>query len=142
MGVIAGKFAMADIALITQNTDTANAGERTKLALKAPGARVMRLTRIRYDATNRPIALEEVVLPLNRFPGLTADVSDITELAQCYRLSLGRATEHVSIVPATKDVALHLGIAAGADVMKLDRVTQTADGVPIEWRVAFAQMTN
>jgi GntR family transcriptional regulator len=133
---------MAGIVLITQSTDTANAVECTKLVLKAPGARVLRLTRIRYDATGRPIALEAVVLPLNRFPGLTADVSDITELAQCYGLSLGRATEHVSIVPATKDVALHLGIVAGADVMKLDRVIETADGVPIEWRLAFARKTN
>ena len=66
--------------------------------------------------------------------------SDITELAQCYGLSLGRATERVSIVPATKDVAKHLGIAAGANVMKLDRIVETADGAPIEWRVAIRKI--
>jgi DNA-binding GntR family transcriptional regulator len=131
---------VAHTALITQHTDKANAVECTKLALKAPGARVLRLTRLRYDEPHRPIALEEVVLPLDRFPGLTADASDITELAQCYDLSLGRACEHVSIVAATKDVAAHLGIAVGANVMKLDRIVETADGKPIEWRVTFRKI--
>jgi DNA-binding GntR family transcriptional regulator len=131
---------MAKIALITQNTDTANATECTKLALKAPHARVLRLMRIRYGALNRPAALAVVVLPLDRFPGLTADASDITELAQCYGLSLGRAKERISIVNATNDVALHLGITAGTDVMKVDRIAETADGEPIEWRVAYRRI--
>ena len=96
--------------------------------------------RIRYAELTRPVALEVVVLPLDRFPGLTADVSDITELAQCYGLSLGRATEHVSMVSATNNVAAHLGIAVGANVMKLDRIVETADGVPIEWRVAYRRI--
>jgi DNA-binding GntR family transcriptional regulator len=131
---------MARIALITQNTDTANATECAKLALKAPHARVLRLMRLRYAALSRPVALEVAVLPLDRFPGLTADASDITELAQCYGLSLGRATEHVSIVSATKNVAAHLGIAVGVNVMKLDRIVETTDGEPIEWRVAYRRI--
>ena len=125
---------------VSSAADAANEIERPKLALNAPEARVLRMTRVRYDAPGCPIALEEVVLPVDRFPGLIADVSDITELAQCYGLSLGRASEHVSIVPATKDVALHLEIAAGANVLKLDRVVETDDGVPIEWRVAFRKI--
>ena len=40
-------------------------------------------------------------------------------------------------MPATREVAKHLGIGAGAQVMKLDRIVETADGEPIEWRVAF-----
>jgi GntR family transcriptional regulator len=131
---------MADIRLVTQNADTANAAECTKLALKAPHARVLRLTRIRYDPPGCPMAIEEVALPLVRFPALTADTSDITELAQCYGLSLGRASERVSLVPVTKAVGLHLGIAAGTDVMKLDRIVETTDGEPIEWRVAYRRI--
>ena len=46
-----------------------------------------------------------------------ADASDITELAQCYGLSLGHATARVSIVPATGEVAQHLGIAAGEPLL-------------------------
>ena len=121
--------------LITHSSGPATVEEWAKLDLN-PNSRVLRLTRIRNDALG-PIALEEVVLPLDRFPGLTADASDIAELAQCYGLSLGHATERVSIVPATREVAKHLGIGAGAQVMKLDRIVETADGEPIEWRVAF-----
>jgi len=91
-------------------------------------------------ADGRPLAREDVVLSLDRFPGLTADVSDITKLAQCYGLSLGRATERVCIMPATRGIAMHLGITAGTNVMKLDRVTETADGAPIAWRVAFRKI--
>jgi DNA-binding GntR family transcriptional regulator len=48
--------------------------------------------------------------------------------------------ERISIVPSIREVAQHLGIAAGADVMKLDRIVETADGEPIEWRVAFRKL--
>jgi DNA-binding GntR family transcriptional regulator len=123
---------------------SANATEREKLALHSPQASVLRVTCVRYDA-GFPLLFEEVILPLDRFPGLTAssgDVPEISELSQRHGLSLGRVTELISIVPGTKDVAMHLGIAAGTDVMKMDRITETADGQPIEWRVAFARITN
>ena len=129
---------------LEQTADTATIVEWAKLALTSPRAPVLRVTRVRFDTSDRRHALEEVVLPLERFPGLSpsgcGDVPDITELAQRYGLSLGRATERLSIVPATKDVAEHLGIAAGTDVMKLDRIVETADGEPIEWRVAFRKI--
>ena len=131
---------MAHTTLVKQSTGTATVDEWAKLNLNTPQARVLRMTRIRYDASGCPIGLEEVVLPLDRFSGLIADVSDITELAQCYGLSLGRATERISIVQATKDVALHLGITAGTDVMKLNSIAETADGAPIEWRVAYRRI--
>jgi DNA-binding GntR family transcriptional regulator len=82
-------------------------------------------------------------LALERFSGLTADggdVPDIIELAQRYSISLGRATERISIVPATNDVALHLGITTGTDVMKSDRIVETANGEPVEWRVAYRKI--
>jgi hypothetical protein len=81
---------------------------------------------------------------LDCFPGLVPngrDIPDIAQLAQRHGLTLGRATERVSIVPASGEVALHLRIAAGTDVLKLDRVIETADGIPLEWRVAFALTT-
>ena len=128
---------------IAQNAGTANTAEWAKLALSSPQAPVMRVTRILFDDNDRPIALEEAVLPLDRFPGLTAnggDIPDVTELAQRHGLSLGRATERVSIVQATKDVASNLRVAAGADVLKLDRIAETADGEPVEWRVAYRKI--
>jgi GntR family transcriptional regulator len=128
---------VTSIALITQSTGIATVDEWAKLNLNAPNSRVLRLTRVRRDTA---VTLEEAVLPLERFPGLIADASDITELARGYGLSLGHATERVSIVRATLEVAKHLGIAAGAEVMKLDRIVETIDGRPVEWRVAFRKL--
>ena len=125
---------------ISQTDETANLVEWAKLALDPGNARVLRVTRLLYDAPDRAIALEEVVLALDRFPGLTAnggDVPDIIELAQRYGISLGRASERMSIVRVSNDVAVHLGIATGTDVLKLDRICETVDGEPLEWRVAF-----
>jgi DNA-binding GntR family transcriptional regulator len=128
---------------IAQNAGTANVVEWAKLALSSPRAPVMRVTRILFDDNDRPIALEEAVLALERFKGLSpngGDIPDIIALAQLYGLALGRATERISIVQATKDVALHLGITVGTEVMKLDRIAETTDGEPVEWRVAYRKI--
>src|SRR5262245_26668329 len=127
-------------ASIAQTSGTANELELKMLALSAQ-ARVLRVTRIRFDDDDHPLTHEEVVLPLNRLPGLSAnavDIPDIIDLAQLYGLTLGHARERVSIVQATAGIAKLFRIAKGSDVVKLDRVVETADGKPIEWRVALA----
>ena len=131
---------MAHTALITQSTGPATIEEWAKLDLGAPNSRVLRLTRVQHDDNGRPLSVEDVVLALERFPGLVAngaDIPDIVELAQRHGLTLGRGMERLSIVPATKDVASHLQIAPGANLLKLNRVVETADGEPVEWRVSF-----
>jgi GntR family transcriptional regulator len=134
---------VSHIALITHSTGTATIEEWAKLNLNAPNSRVLRVTRIQQGDNNRPVAFEETVLAMERFPGQGVDggdVPDIVELAQRYGLSLGRATERVSIVRATKDVASHLQVGAGADVLKLNRIVETAQGEPVEWRVTFRRI--
>jgi GntR family transcriptional regulator len=134
---------MTCTALVTQSTGTPTLEEWAKLDLNAPNSCVLRLTCVQLDDNNQPLSVEEVTLALERLPGLTAnggDVPDIAELAQRHGLSLGRATERLSIVRATKDVASHLQIAPGADVLRLNRIVETTDGKPIEWRVAFRKV--
>ena len=134
---------MACTALVTQSTGTPTIEEWAKLDLDAPNSRVLRLTLVRYDDNNRPLAVEEVVLALELFPGLAAsggDVPDIVELAQRHGLSLGHASERLVIVHASRDVASHLRIAPGTDVLRLNRIVETADGEPVEWRVTFRKM--
>jgi DNA-binding GntR family transcriptional regulator len=129
--------------LITHSTGNATGEEWAKLDLNAPNSHVLRLTRVQLDENSHPLGVVEVVLALERFPGLTAnggDVPDITELAQRHGLSLGHASERVSLVTAPKDVASHLKIALGTDVLKLNRIVETAEGEPIEWRVTFSKI--
>jgi DNA-binding GntR family transcriptional regulator len=64
---------------------------------------------------------------------------DLTDLARQHGLALGHATAFVLKVPADATVAELLGVAVGTKVLKLDRVAETADGMPIEWRVAYSR---
>jgi DNA-binding GntR family transcriptional regulator len=133
---------MACTAVIAQNAGVASVIEWAKLALTAPQARVLRVTRIRYDDADRAVAFEEVVLALDCFPdrSLTAgEIPEIFELAERHGISLGRSSERISMVQASKGIASHLGIVTGANVLKMDRIAETADGRPIEWRVAFCR---
>ena len=132
---------MTRVTLIAQTARGANTVESTKLALGKPGEPILEVKRVRHYECGRPLAFEEVILPLSHYPGLdrNGDVTvNLPELAQQYGLVLGRATERVSTVLASDGVAVHLGVTAGTPILKLDRLTATADGAPIEWRVSFA----
>ena len=131
---------------IAQTADTANVVEWAKLSLSSPRARVLRLARILFDDNDHPIAFEEEYCRWSAFqvcPQMAAvTFPTLCELAQRHGISLGRATERISIVPATKDIASHLRITAGTNVLKLDRIAETADGEPVEWRVAHIRGAN
>jgi hypothetical protein len=111
-----GRSTVPHTAQITQNISTATIEEWAKLDLEAPNSRVLRLTRVRYDDNDHPLALEEVVFALERLPGLAADGGEVLDITELHGLSLSRVSERVGIVPDTKDVALHLAIARGKDM--------------------------
>ena len=125
--------------LISQTTGTATLIECAKLALGDANTQVLRVARVRQDTAFGTL-LEQIVLPLHRFPGLTEGdaVTDIADLAERFGLQVARASERITFVEAPGDVVRLLGIAAGAGVVKLDRITETSDGQPIEWRIAYA----
>ena len=84
--------------------------------------------------------LQERVLPLDRFQGLTVESEinhDLFALARDYGLVLGRAIEDLGTVVPPLDVAQQLGIDADEELLKVERVVRTAAGVPIEWRTTF-----
>jgi GntR family transcriptional regulator len=124
---------------ISRETGTASLVEWAKLALEDLQAPVLRVTQVRHDERFGTL-LEQIVLSLAHFPGLTHGdvIPGIAELAQRFGLTIGKATERIDFVQAPRDVARQLGIAAGTSVVKLDRITETTDGAPVEWRVAYA----
>jgi DNA-binding GntR family transcriptional regulator len=67
------------------------------------------------------------------------DVSDILDLARRHGHSLGGASERILIVPASGDIAQTLGVVPGTSVLKRDRVTESAEGEPLEWRIAYSR---
>ena len=131
-----------EVKVISRAVGTANIIEWARLALRDLHAPVLRVARLRHDHQGSPIAFENVVLVLGLFPDLADDddaIHDIAELARQYGRSLARSSERISIVPAGGEIAHHLGVAPGTDVLKLDRIVETSDGVPAEWRVAFSK---
>jgi GntR family transcriptional regulator len=125
--------------LIQQRSSFASAHERTRLGLGLFRC-VLRVTRI-VSVGGSP-ALEHLVVPLSRVPGLDKEFAathSLTEIAAHYGLTLGRATERVQRVTASPEVALYLGLNDDQQVIEIDRLTTTNDGVPIEWKIIFLQ---
>jgi GntR family transcriptional regulator len=111
--------------------------ESARLGLK-PGARVHRITQIR-TADGVAFAYEKLVLPVALFPNLDrkAPVNNIGETAFANGLLLGNGREQIAVGEATGKIATALGLKPGSTVLVLDRVVQTIDGKPAEWRQAW-----
>lgn len=108
--------------------------ERLRLRMHEP---VYRIRRIRFHQ-DQPFMVEQASMPAALFPGLASNGGAshrLVALAQKHGLLLGSAEERLSIDAASADVAEALGIPPAAQIMVLDRVVQTLDGRPIEWRV-------
>lgn len=115
--------------------------QRLRLRAQEPVYRTRRL-RLRGE---QPFMVEETSLPAALFPGLAAkrDPSHrIAVLAQQYGMLLGKASERVAIDRASPGIAEALGIAPGTSLMLLDRVVETLDGRPVEWRLARCHLAS
>jgi GntR family transcriptional regulator len=130
---------VAHVTLIGQTTARATKQEQQKLQLSATDL-VMRTLLVRYSG-DQPAVFEKTVLPLACLPRIARDgpvVLDLFDLAKEHGLTLGQARERPRRVRAGAQVASHLQIKPGTPLTKLDRVTFTTDGTPIEWRVSFS----
>lgn len=114
----------------------ANELECARLRLRAHDA-VYRIHRIQLHRA-QPFMVEDASMPAALFPGL-ANQNGISHriagLAQKNGLLLGKAEERLTIDAAAPEVAAVLGVAPAAPIIVLDRVVQTLDGTPIEWRI-------
>jgi GntR family transcriptional regulator len=100
----------------------------------APEADVILLVRVRL-ADGEPLALETVFLPFALFPDLlrhdfsSESLYDLLERE--YQLTLVLAEQTITAALADAREADALGLQLPAAVLKLQRLTQRADGVPI-----------
>jgi len=116
------------------------AREETECLDLPSGSRVIALERLR-TLKGRPAILEKIVLPAALFPGLGTDAEIPNELYQRletdYGVTIHRAVEHLKAVAAAPGVAKHLGLPSGAPILEIDRLAETIDGTPVEWRVSY-----
>jgi GntR family transcriptional regulator len=105
------------------------------------GARVVAIERVRMLAGTVCI-LERITLPKALFPGIEKRELP-NNLYELYRgefgVTIARATERLKAVAASRRDAKHLGVAAGAPLLAIDRTALAIDGVPVEWRVSLCR---
>jgi len=102
----------------------------------APEAEVILLSRLRL-ADGTPLAVETAYLPLALFPKLLhhnfAGESLYDVLEGEYKLALTRAEQSIeAALASTREIEL-LCLTPPAAVLRMQRLTLTADGVPVEY---------
>jgi GntR family transcriptional regulator len=98
------------------------------------GARVYAIERVRL-ADGEPVALERTALAADAYPGLLEAPLDgsLYDLIRArYTAVPVRAIERLEPALAEPDEAAALGIAAGAPVMRVERLAYGADNRPLE----------
>jgi GntR family transcriptional regulator len=109
------------------------------LELKA-GDSCFRLDRVR-TADGRPMAIEQVHLPLERFDGIDcvdfAGASLFEVLGDAFGVVLGEAEQRVVAVAIEAGDAPLLGVPEGAPGLRFHTVTRDRDGIPVLYAVSL-----
>jgi GntR family transcriptional regulator len=109
------------------------------LELKA-GDACFRLDRVR-TADGRPMAIEQVHLPLERFDGIDrvdfAGASLFEVLADAFEVALGEAEQRIVAVAIEARDAPLLGVPEGAPGLRFQTVTRDREGVPVLYAVSL-----
>ncbi len=112
-----------------------DAYECAALGLK-PGAMVRRARRRNFMGTV-PLSYETSSVPLELFPMSIEEAWQLVPLpilAKRCGLFLGRGEERLSLKPADAELAEKLACAVGEQVFYYERLVETLDGRPAEWK--------
>ena len=100
------------------------------------GENAYRISRLRI-LNGQPTLIETAYIPAALAPGLEehdlVTGSLFSVLREGYGLDLDHGEEKASITTAAEEEAIHLGIAAGDPVFWIVSITQTPEGVPVEY---------
>jgi GntR family transcriptional regulator len=133
-----GEAAEGEVSVVAVGQNRASGIERTRLRLGGQDP-VWRLRRVCSHGSSR-FLVEDLSLPVAVFPGLDGKMDlcarSIIVIAHAYGLLLGRGIERIALSTASGPAAVALGVAQGVPAMVLDRVVESRDGLPLEWRVA------
>jgi GntR family transcriptional regulator len=106
----------------------------------APGDRCFRLDRVR-TADGRPMAIEQVFLPLQHFEGIEqvdfADASLFVVLGERFGVSLQDAQQRVVAVKIEPEEAPLLGVPEGEPGLRFHTVARNGDGIPVYYAVSL-----
>lgn len=129
-----------DGAMLTEGPATREEAARLKLGAKAG---VIRLARERLR-DGRPFICETIVVPRALFKGLAATSPVPNTLYDLFQQRFGitvmRADERITAVPAPRRVAARLRLATGTPLLHIDRTAFDLDDRPVEWRVSYCHL--
>ena len=135
-----GERRFPDSRILGVETREADA-EAARILNLRKGARVVAIERVRLLA-DKVCILERIVLPKVLFPGIEKRElpNNLYELYRAeFGVTIGRATERLKAVAATRREAKHLDVPAGAPLLAVDRTALAIDGGPVEWRVSLCR---
>lgn len=116
----------------------ATGDEQKKLHLRE-NAKVIEISRMRL-IDGKPVIIETIVVPLTLFPNLDKRAPLPNTLYSLYQSAYGvnivAVEEEVRAELVRKDDAKKLGLAAGAPLLRIDRVAVALDGRRVELRVS------
>ena len=122
--------------LISVSSRRAHRDDMERLGLST-NAHVVDIQRVR-DLGGKPVISEHITLAAKRFPSLAQEDDPPNELYQFYEQRFGmtvhRAVEQLRAISAGAWEAEHLGVKRGAPLLEINRIAETIDGTPIEWR--------
>ena len=108
----------------------------------APGAPVFRIRNL-LRLTGKPVVLDEITLPAERFPRLSEKVfrerdSTIYQLYQeRYGINVVRSAERLGAALADRSSAKLLGVPAGSPLLRIKRTALTYHNAPVELRTSL-----
>lgn len=117
----------------------ADSAARLHIAQGAPVFHIRNLLRL----AGRPVALDAITLPAERFPRMSEKVfrerdSTIYQLYQeRYGINVVRSAERLSATLADRSSAKLLGVPAGAPLLRIKRTALTYHNVPVELRTSL-----
>ena len=122
--------------LIGVSSRRASRDDMERLGLST-NAHVVDIQRVR-DLGGKPVISEHITLAAKRFPSLAQEDDPPNELYQFYEQRFGmtvhRAVEQLRAIAAGAWEAEHLDVKRGAPLLEINRIAESVDGTPIEWR--------
>lgn len=118
----------------------ADVEESAKLAITR-GERVLRI-RNRLSLGGRPVVIDDIVIAAQRFPDLDESTFRARETTiyglyqERYGINVIRASERLSAVVASEELAGLLDVAGGAPLLRIGRIAYTYNDTPVELRVS------
>jgi len=136
-----GKKESLENQLLECNRQQVNAEIASLLGLKT-GTSVIEIKRL-LSFSQRPVIFDHVIVPASPFKGLNA--SKVQEyngsLYRMYETLYGirmiRASERLTAVAATPELAKYLNVKEGFPLLRIERISYTYGDKPMEWRLGL-----